>query len=201
MKKGIEIVGEAKKTLSEQRYEVILSHILDPESSSLPEAQQEQFNRVVQAAKLLDSYHPINVVSRLLAKYNITRKTAREDVALAQELFKSRFTFDWDFWQTWQIKDLVETIKFCKENGKQKERIAAHKVLKEIIGEKQVGEEDPKRMEKNVFYVQLNNNGTIVNIPLEQLKNLSAEEIRTITEAVTSTPPEDDSQIIELLNT
>lgn len=201
MKKGIEIIGEAKKTLSEQRYEVILSHILDPEDSPLPQAQQEQFNRVVQASKLLDSYHPINVVARLLAKYNITRKTAREDVALAQELFKSRFTFDWDFWQTWQIKDLVETIKHCKENGKQKERIAAHKVLKEIIGEKQVGEEDPKRMEKNVFYVQLNNNGTIVNIPLEQLKNLSAEEIRTITEAVTATPPEDDSQIIEILNT
>ena len=201
MRKNIAVNGEKRRTLSEQRYEVIQAHILDPENSPLPANQQEQFNRVVQAAQLLDSLHPINVMQRILAKYSVNRKTAQQDVALAQELFKSRFTFDWDYWQTWQIKDLVETIKKCKEQGKFKERIVAHKVLASIIGEKQLGEEDPKRMEKNIFNIQLNNNGTIVNIPLDQIKGLSGAELQTVIEGITATPPQSDAQIIEILDT
>ena len=196
-------VGYQRKiTLSEQRYEVILSFILNPEESPLPGEYREQFNRVKSAAQMLDDYHPNNVIPRLLAKYNITRYKAQEDVRLAQELFKSKYTFDWEFWQTWQIKDLVETIRTCKLAGgkKEKERIAAHKVLREIIGDKPSGVEDPKRMEKNVFYVQLNNNNTTVNIPLDKLKGLSQDEIQIITAAMT-TPEVEDAQIIDLLNT
>lgn len=84
---------------------------------------------------MLDDYHPNNVIPRLLAKYNISRYRAQEDIRLAQELFKSKHTFDWEFWQTWQIKDLVETIRTCRLAGKHKERIAAQKVLREVIGD------------------------------------------------------------------
>lgn len=197
-----QIKYQPKKTLSEQRYEVILAYILKPEESPLPEEYREQFNRVRSAAQLLDDYHPNNVIPRLLAKYNITRYKAQEDIRLAQELFKSKHTFDWDFWQTWQIKDLVETIRTCKLAGgkKEKERIAAHKVLREIIGEKPSGVEDPKRMEKNVFYLQLNNNSTTVNISLDKLKGLSQDEIQIITAAMTA-PEIEDAEIIDLLNT
>lgn len=191
---------QPKKTLSEQRYEVILAYILNPEDSPLPEEYREQFNRVKSAAQMLDDYHPNNVIPRLLAKYNITRHRAQEDIRLAQELFKSKHTFDWEFWQTWQIKDLVETIRTCKLAGKHKERIAAQKVLREVIGDKPSGVEDPKRMEKNIFYVQLNNNNTTVNIPLDKLKGLSQDEIQIITAAMT-TPEVEDAQIIDLLNT
>lgn len=191
---------QPKKTLSEQRYEVILAYILNPEDSPLPEEYREQFNRVKSAAQLLDDYHPNNVIPRLLAKYNITRYRAQEDIRLAQELFKSKHTFDWDFWQSWQIKDLVETIRTCKLAGKHKERIAAQKVLREVIGEKPSGVEDPKRMEKNIFYVQLNNNNTTVNIPLDKLKGLSQDEIQIITAAMT-TPDLSDEQIIAISNT
>jgi hypothetical protein len=193
-------VFDKKKTVSEQRYEIILSHILDPESSPLPDKHKEQFNRIIQAARLLDEYHPANVIPRLLAKYPITRNTAREDIRLAMELFKSKHEFDWDFWQSWQIKDLVDTIRTCKLEGRQKERIAAQKVLKDVIGVKPMGEEDPKRMEKNVFNIQLNNNQTTVSIQLDKLKGLSAEEIRTVVAAV-SAPDMEDGEIVEILNT
>lgn len=191
-----------KKSLAEQEYDLILKHILDPDDSPLPEKYREQFNRVKYAAGALDEYHPSNVIPRLQHKYNISRNQARKDIKLAQELFKSKFTFDFDFWQQWQIKDLVEIIRTCKlANGKlEKERIAAHKVLKEIIGDKPMGEEDPRRMEKNVFYIQLNNNNTTVNIPLDKLKGLSQSEIQTVVAAMT-TPEEGDNEIIELLNT
>lgn len=189
-----------KKSLAEQEYDVILKHILDPNDSPLPEKYREQFNRVKYAAGALDEYHPSNVIPRLQAKYNVSTNQARKDIRLAQELFKSKFTFDFDFWQHWQIKNIVKTIRDCELNGKYKEVIAAHKVLKEIIGDKPMGEEDPRRMEKNVFYIQLNNNNTTVNIPMDKLKGLSQSEIQTVVAAMT-TPEEGDNKIIELLNT
>jgi hypothetical protein len=189
-----------KLPVTQQRYEVILAHILDPDNSPLPEEYREKFNRIKSAAILLDDYHPANVIPRLVSKYNITKNTAREDIKLAQELFKSKHHFDFDFWQQWQIKDLVDTIRTCKMKGKEKERIVAQKVLKEIIGPKQESAEDPKRMEKNVFYIQLNNNQTTVNIPLEKLKGLTQEEVRTIVASLTA-PDIEDAQIIDILNT
>jgi hypothetical protein len=189
-----------KLPVAQQRYEVILAHILDPDNSPLPEEYREKFNRIKSAAILLDDYHPANVIPRLVAKYGITRNTAREDIKLAQELFKSKHHFDFDFWQQWQIKDLVDTIRTCKLKGKEKERIAAQKVLKEIIGPKPESAEDPKRMEKNVFYIQLNNNQTTVNVPIEKLKGLTQEEVRTVVASLTA-PEMEDAQIIEMLNT
>jgi hypothetical protein len=189
-----------KLPVAQQRYEVILAHILDPDNSPLPEEYREKFNRIKSAAILLDDYHPANVIPRLVAKYDITRNTARDDIRLAQELFKSKHHFDFDFWQQWQIKDLVDTIRTCKLKGREKERIAAQKVLKEIIGPKPESAEDPKRMEKNVFYIQLNNNQTTVNVPIEKLKGLTQEEVRTVVASLTA-PDMEDAQIIDILNT
>lgn len=189
-----------KVPIAQQRYELILAHILDPDNSPLPEEFSEKFNRIKSAAIMLDDYHPANVIPRLVAKYNITRNTAREDIKLAQELFKSNHHFDYDFWQQWQIKDLVDTIRTCKLEGKEKERIAAQKVLKNVIGVKPESPDDPKRMEKNVFYIQLNNNQTTVNIPMEKLKGLSPEEVRTVVASLTA-PEIEDTQIVDILNT
>jgi hypothetical protein len=191
---------DRKKSLAEQKHEVILEHILDPEHSPLPEEYREQFNRIKSAALMLDSYPPAGVTSRLQAKYNISRNTARRDITYARELFKSRHAFDWEYWQQWQIKDLVETIRTCKLEGRQKERIAAHKVLRDIIGVKPASAEDPKRMEKNVFYIQLNNNHTTVQIPLEKLKGLAQSEIQTLVAAMTA-PDTEDAEIVTLLDT
>lgn len=195
-----EIAYQKKKTLAEQKHELILNHILDPDNSPLPAEMKDQFNRIVSAAQMLDSYHPSSVLPRLQAKYNISRSTAVNEIKLAQELFKSRHQFDWDFWQQWQVKDLVDTIRKCKLTGKHKERISAHKVLKDVIGEKIVGAEDPKRMEKNVYYIQLNNNSQTVNVELSKLKGLSPEEIHTVVQSLIS-GDEDETQIAEILNT
>jgi len=191
---------QTKKSLAEQEHGLILAHILDPDESPLPEECKDKFNRVISAAKMLDSYHPSNVIPRLLAKYNINLSTAKKDIQLAQELFKSKHTFDWDYWQQWQIKDLVDTIHTCKLLGKHKERIAAQKVLREVIGEKTVGAEDPKRMEKSTFNIQLNDNKTIVNLDLSQLKGLTPADIHVIVSAIIA-PNETDDQVIEILNT
>ncbi len=190
---------KVKETLEEQHYEMIMQHVQDPEGSPLPAPIQAKYNRCICAAKMLDSYHPTLVVTMLQEKYNIARNTAYADIRLAQELFKSQHTFDWDYWQQWQIKDLVETIRICKSANKAKERIMAHKVLREIIGEKTITTEDPKRMEANTFYIQVNNNQNTVNIPLNKIKGLSANDIHTVIEAIT-TGNESEEDILNILS-
>lgn len=191
---------QTKKELAQQNHTTILAHILDPENSPLPMELQEQFNRIKSAALMLDNYHPMSCVPRLMSKYDISRTTARRDIEMAQSLFKSNHTFDYDFWQQWQIKDLVETIRKCKLKGDEKNRIAAHKALKLIIGEKVATDEDPRRMEKNVFYIQLNNNGTILNMDLNAIKGLSKDEVKTVVEAL-SAPEKTDEEVVDILNT
>ena len=46
-------------------------------------------------------------------------------------------------------------------------------VLHQMIGEKPASVEDPRRMEKNVFYIQINSMGQKVDIPLNAIRNLS----------------------------
>lgn len=191
---------QTKKELAQQNHTTILTHILDPENSPLPVELQEQFNRIKSAALMLDNFHPMSCVQRMMAKYNISRTTARRDIDMAQSLFKSNHTFDFDFWQQWQIKDLVDSIRKCKIRGDEKNRIAAHKALKLIIGEKIATDEDPRRMEKNVFYIQLNNNGTILNMDLNAIKGLSKDEVKTVVEAL-SAPEKTDEEVVDILNT
>ena len=191
---------QTKKELAQQNHTTILAHILDPENSPLPMELQEQFNRIKSAALMLDNFHPMSCVQRMMAKYNISRTTARRDIDMAQSLFKSNHTFDFDFWQQWQIKDLVDSIRKCKIRGDEKNRIAAHKALKLIIGEKVATDEDPRRMEKNVFYIQLNNNGTILNMDLNAIKGLSKDEVKTVVEAL-SAPEKTDEEVVNILNT
>ena len=191
---------QTKKELAQQNHTAILAHILDPENSPLPMELQEQFNRIKSAALMLDNFHPMSCVQRMMAKYNISRTTARRDIDMAQSLFKSNHTFDFDFWQQWQIKDLVDSIRKCKIRGDEKNRIAAHKALKLIIGEKVATDEDPRRMEKNVFYIQLNNNGTILNMDLNAIKGLSKDEVKTVVEAL-SKKKKTDEEVVDILNT
>ena len=59
-----------RKCLEEQNHELIMRHALDPDHSPLSPSQQEQYKRVVQAAKLFDDYpderHVINLMTAYL---------------------------------------------------------------------------------------------------------------------------------------
>ena len=59
-----------KKALEDFEYELIKAHILDPENSPLPKADQDLLNRVLSMAKLM-ARQPIqkNAVAFHMAKY------------------------------------------------------------------------------------------------------------------------------------
>ncbi len=187
-------------SLSEQRYEVIQAHILDPEHSPLPENLREQFNRVLQVARLIDDYPDDNhIINLMMTKYRVSQTQIRKDIALAKELFKTNHTFDWDFWQAWQIKDQLELIQECKLRGDLKNWNAAKKVLAVMIGQKPEAVDDPRRMEKNVFNVQVNYNGQTLNIDLDKIRNLPANVKQDILQQLYSSV--DDITAEEIMNT
>ena len=163
-------------SLAEQRHELIQQHIIDPENSPLPAELKEQFNRVLQVARLLDDYpNESHIINIMLAKYRMTTTQIRKDIALARELFKTNHTFDWDFWHSWQIKDQLELIRECKLKGDLKQWNNAKKTLAALIGEKPEAIEDPRRMEKNVFYIQVNKE--IIDTLYQPIDDVQAEDI------------------------
>lgn len=186
-------------SLAEQNHELIQQHLIDPEHSPLPENLKEQFNRVLQAARLLDDYpNDSHIINVMLAKYRITTTQIRKDIALARELFKNNHTFDWDFWHTWQIKDQIELIRECKLRGNLKEWNNAKKTLAMLIGEKPEAVDDPRRMEKNVFYIQVNQSGEKLNISLDSLRGLSHQDRKEVIDTLYT--PIDDEDVENIMN-
>ena len=71
-------------------------------------------------------------------------------------------------------------------------------VLHQMIGERPAAIEDPRRMEKNVFYIQINNQGQTVNLPLDAIRNLTSDEQKILIDSMYQ--PIDDAQAEELMN-
>ncbi len=188
------------RTIDEERFETLQKHILDPKAYPLQTKEEEQqLQRIHQAAVLMQDYpNEAHVINLMLQCHRVSRTQIRRDIALAKELFKTDFTFDWDFWRTWQIKDQLELIREAKLKGDLREWNNAKKLLHDIIGEKPEGGEDPRRMERNVFYVQIiNANGQPVRVPLDKLR-FSGEDVATLIDAMDS--PIDDAQAEEIMN-
>lgn len=189
------------KSLARLTHDEIEAHITDPDNNPLPERCREQFGRVIAAARLLDDYPDDNHVIRLMrAKYDVSPSTVRRDIALARQLYKSRHTFDWDFWQSWMIKDQLELIRECKLSGNLKEWNKAKLVLHKIIGERPMGEEDPQRMQANQFFIQIvNNDGERRNVSLGDVRNYSDQDKKDIIDNLYQ--PIDDTEAEQIMDT
>jgi hypothetical protein len=175
--------------IDETSYELIKSHILDPDSSALPLPQQAQLDRIISAGKILDK-NPIakNAANLLRTKYpEISYKTATRDISMAMRLFNTIHSFDYDFWHTWLINDIVSNIARCNNDGSPAARktiAIEHANLLKAIGEKPADLEDPKRLEKQSFYILIQNNNNTVKVDVENLHKLPEATLREINRIV-----------------
>ena len=184
--------------LDEERFETLRNHILDPQQFPLQTREEEQqLRRVQQAAMLIQEYpNEAHVITLMLQSHRITRTQARRDIAIAKEMFKTDFNFDWDFWRAWQIKDQLELIREAKLKGDLWNN--AKKLLHELIGAKPEAIEDPRRMEKNVFFIQIiNADGKRIQVPLDKFR-FSGEDVATLID--TFNEPISDAQAEEIMN-
>lgn len=190
-----------RPSVADQTFTDIQQHMLDPVRFPLPEGMQDVFDRVVAAARLLDDYPEDRQCKKMLrAKFpNVTLAQLQKDVDLARELFKTQHKFDWDFWRQWRINDILKLLKRAKERDDLKMWNEAHKTLQQIIGDKPEAIDDPRRMERNLFFIQVNNGtGKPVYVPLDKIRSLKSEELGEFLTEVNDTI--DDEQTDALFN-
>lgn len=196
----------SRTALEDTKYEEIKAHVLDPDNSPLSMEKQEILDRVISASKVLDK-NPVqkHAVAIHQQKYpHISRAQAYEDLRLAVRLFNTLHTFDFDFWRTWLLNDIVDNIKKCRNSGSDKDRMnitKEHANLIKLIGEKPEDLPDPKRNEKHQFYILIQNNNQQVKVNLNDLKDLPEAALRELNKAIYGGNEITDIEAEEIMNT
>lgn len=163
--------------IDEVNYQLIKSHILTPEESQLTPEQQQMFNRILSAARILDK-NPVTkqAVALHMAKYTeIGRSRAYLDMSIAKRLFNTIHEFDFDFWQTWLINDIVENIKRARTSSQPNSlRVVAmeHTNLIKALGNKPDEITDPRLTEKHQFFFLIQNDNREIKIDVSKLHDL-----------------------------
>lgn len=195
-----------RKALTDERYELIKAHIIDPENSPLPDYLKDEMDRVISMAKVLDKNPTIkHAVSLHRSKYGeISETTAYRDARLARKIYNSLHEFDYDFWINWAINDIVETIKRCRNrNTYQDDRVIAmeHANLLKAIGERPEEMPDPKRNEKHEFYILVNVNNQNIKIDMNNLHKLPKDTLQELNRALSGGREIDEQGAVEIMNT
>lgn len=195
----------AKKALTDEKHELIKAHILDPEKSPLPEQMQEQLDRVVSMAKVLDK-NPVtkHAVALHLSKFpHLSETTAYRDARLAKRIYNSLHEFDFDFWQAWLINDIIRNIERCRNADSHHDRrviAMEHANLLKAIGEKPEEMPDPKRNEKHQFYIMVNVDNRSYKIDLNNLHKLPEATLREINKALAGGNEIDEQGAVEIMD-
>lgn len=198
----------SRTSLEDTKYELIKAHMLDPDSSPLSEDKQEMLDRILSAAKLLDK-NPVQkqAVSLHQKKYpTLCRTQAYEDLRIAVRLFNTLHTFDYDFWRTWLINDIVKNIEDCRklDNNTVKDRSvisAEHANLFKVIGQKPEDLPDPERNEKHQFYILIQNNNQQIKVDINNLQDLPASALKELSRAIYGGNEITDTEAEELIKT
>lgn len=175
--------------LEDSRYEQIKAYMLDPDTSLLADHLKVMLDRIVSASKILDK-NPIQkqAVSLHMMKYpEISQRQAYEDIKYSTKLFNTLHTFDFDFWKTWLLNDIVKNIEKCRTSNNDKDRktiAMEHANLIKAIGEKPEDLPDPLRNEKHQFYILIQNDNRTVKVDLNSLKDLPAAALQELNRAI-----------------
>ena len=189
-----------KKALADLSADDILASILDPEGTPLPAKYEQEKRRVIQASRLWDTYPNERRVAVILqTKYNISLKTALRDVELARQVFKTQHTFDYDATAMWMIKDQIELINKCKVKGDLKEWNKAKKVLQDMVEKLHpVHEEDPSRLQANLFVINVTAHGHQFQMPLDKVREMDPDALKTLVDSLAQ--PIEDAEVEEIFD-
>jgi len=196
----------SRTSLEDTCFELIKAHVLDPEHSPIPEEQKELLDRVITAAKILDK-HPVQkqAAAILRAKYpHIGPTRAYYDLSLAVRLFNSVHTFDYDFWHSWLINDIIKNIEDCrnsKSRSSDKTIAMEHANLLKAIGTKPTDLPDPLRNEKHQFNIIIQAKGSEMKLNLRNLKNIPETALQEINKAIYGGSEITDVEAEEIMKT
>jgi hypothetical protein len=174
-----------KTSLEELDYQLIKAHVLAPEQSPLTPDQQFRFTRVMSIARVMDKNPILKHATALhMAKFpEISRTQAYEDASIARKLFNTIHKFDFDFWQTWAINDIVENIRQARNEGSPASRrviAMEHANLIKVLGDKPEVVTDPRLTEQHEFYIVIQGQNGNMKIDYNLLKQLPPESLREL---------------------
>lgn len=179
----------SKRALEETNYEDIKGHIVDPANSPLSEQKQEQLDRIMSVIRLMDK-NPIKHTVFMMhqKKYSHLKKyQVYEDVKMAQRLYNTVYEFDWGFWRSWMINDIVDNIITCRKSKSDiGRRIIAmeHSNLIKIIGTQPENLENLNREEKTQYYILIQNNHQELKIDMDHLENIPETTMKQINKLI-----------------
>ena len=194
-----------KRSLEAQKYELIRAHVLQPEESPLNQEQQQMLDRIVSHSKVLDK-KPVHkqAVAIHQAKYpDISRTQAYQDLRFATRMFNTFYTFEYDFWQTWLINDIITNITECRRKDTHQDRktiAQEHANLIRAIGEKPENLPDPLRNGKHQFYILVNVRNETLKVDLNNLHKLPAETLQELNRALFAGGEITEEQAAEIIN-
>ena len=192
--------------LENTNFELIKAHILDPENSPLSNDKRQQLIRVISAAKVLDK-HPVHkqAVAIHQQKFpDISSRQAYEDLRFAVKIFNTFHNFDYDFWHSWIINDIVRNIDSCRlrNNAADRKNIAIeHANLIKVIGPAPEDLPDPGRNEKHQFYILIKNNNQNIKVDINSLKDLPTAALKELNRAIYGGNEITDIEAEELMKT
>lgn len=193
-----------QKQLEDQEYHLIKSHILDPDNSPLPVAQQRQLDRVKVASDLLDKSPRLKHTAEVLrVKFpGLSIAQAYRDVTIARRLFTSNSVQEYDFWITWILNDISKTIESCRSSNPPDNATISkcHANLIKLLGERPADGIDPKLIEKNTFIIPIQVNNTVLNIDMKKWSKLDANVRQELTRAILETGEISDAEAEEIMN-
>jgi hypothetical protein len=192
----------AKLALEDQHFETIKSYCLNPNAENLPltKEQAEVLDRWISASKLLEKYpiqrHAIQL--HLIKHPNISKAQAHDDMRQAMRLFNSLQTFNYEWWHTWLINDVVKQIEASKLAGDLKSWAEGHKNLIKALGEKPETELDPKLTEKHTFIIPIKIKNSTYTLNWNSFQKIPEHIRREIVEAkIVEINDEDAKKIME----
>lgn len=194
------------KALMDYNHEIIKAHVLSPEDSPLPVAQQQLFDRAIAMAKIL-SKNPVvkNAIALHRRLYpEISLKTAYRDYHLSLQLFQSLQTFDFDSWNTFMLNDIALSIqKLRKHNTVAALKVIAmeHANLKKVVGDKPEDLPDPERNEKHQFYILIQNDYGQTKVDINSLKDLPVTVLSELNRAIWGGQEITETIAEEIMNT
>lgn len=202
-----------RTALDEENYQLIKAHIIDPDNSPLNPEQQFMLQRITSAARILDKNPKQKYAAAiLLKKYpEISRTRAYLDIQMAQKLFNTIHKFDYDFWQTWLINDIVDNIGRARtllasaKSDKQQGSILrviemAHANLIKAVGEKPEAIPDPSLSEKHTFYLMVHTKDGDVKLDYEVLRKLTPATLSELNKSLFSNTIDSEDTAFEIMN-
>jgi hypothetical protein len=183
----------------------LTSLILDPDNSPLPERYKTLLDRVISMSKLLDKNSVAKFAVQLhRAKFpEISLTTAWKDFHLEVRIFNSYQDFDFEFWLSWLISDIIKNINKCESSNLSADRkiiAREHANFARLLGKRPTEPIDPHRNKKHEFYILVNLTKEKIKLDLDTLHKLPFNTIQDLTRALLSADEIDEQGAIAIMN-